>query len=72
MTAAFFALALPVLLDKEGEAAQKYEIRPIPSTFFINKDGIIVDGVLGALDQTLLEGKIGNLSIAKMADRTLH
>jgi len=34
-------LSLPVLLDIDRDVAQKYGIRYIPTTFFIDKDGII-------------------------------
>lgn len=34
-------LSLPVLLDIEGDIAQRYNIQYIPSTFFIDKNGII-------------------------------
>jgi len=41
-------LSLPVLLDKGGKVAQKYGIRLIPVTFFIDKDGIIQEKIIGA------------------------
>lgn len=41
-------LSFPVLLDSEGEIAQKYNIQYIPSTFFIDKDGIIQDMRVGS------------------------
>jgi len=34
-------LSLPVLLDTKQVIAQKYSIRAIPTTFFIDKEGII-------------------------------
>ena len=37
-----------VLLDVNGAVGNKYNIRGIPTTFFIDKDGIIKDMVLGA------------------------
>ena len=41
-------LSFPVLLDREGNIAQKYNIRGIPTTFFIDRDGIIQDIRIGA------------------------
>lgn len=52
-----YGYRFPVLLDKTGEAAAAYNIQPIPSTFFLNKDGVIVDGALGAIDPLTLEQK---------------
>jgi peroxiredoxin len=37
-----YALNLRVLLDKDGEAADNYEIRGVPTYIFINKDGRVV------------------------------
>lgn len=34
-------LSFPVLLDTNGNVSSKYEIRGIPTTFFIDEDGII-------------------------------
>ena len=41
-------LSLQVLLDTNKVVAQKYGIRAFPTTFFIDKDGIIQDKVIGA------------------------
>ena len=40
--------SFPVLLDTRGNVAQMYNIRGIPITFFIDKDGIIQDVKPGA------------------------
>ena len=42
------ALSLPVLLDRDTSVAQEYDIVYIPTTYFIDKDGIIQDKVIGA------------------------
>jgi len=41
-------LSFPILLDSGGEIAQKYHIRGIPTTFFIDGDGIIQERKIGA------------------------
>ena len=41
-------LSLPVLLDRGRSIAQKYNIQYFPSTFFIDKDGIIQEVKVGA------------------------
>jgi len=41
-------LSFPVLLDANQEIAREYNIRGIPTTFFIDKDGIIQDMKVGA------------------------
>ena len=47
----------PVFFDTKKEGASAYGIRSIPTTFFIDKDGYIVTGVQGSIDEsTLLQG----------------
>lgn len=48
-------LTFPVVHDKTSEVMDLYKIGPIPSTLFIDKDGIIVDRVAGALTLDKLE-----------------
>lgn len=46
-----------VLYDNEQMAANTYGITSLPTTVFINKDGQLIAGVEGAIDEeTLLEG----------------
>lgn len=47
----------PVYFDTEQEAANTYGIQSIPTTFFIDKDGYIVTGSQGAIEEEkLLQG----------------
>ena len=43
--------------DEQGELAQKYNVRSIP-TMFIFKDGEVVDQLVGNTNKTVLEEKI--------------
>ena len=43
-----YKLTFPALLDIKGEVAAKYKVRNIPTTFFIDKDGIIRGQRVGA------------------------
>jgi len=43
-----YGLSFPVLLDTKEKVAQGYNIRHIPTTFFIDKDGIIRMKIIGA------------------------
>lgn len=44
----------PVYYDTEQEGAGTYGIYSIPSTLFIDKDGIVITGVQGAIDEATL------------------
>ncbi|MBA7688417.1 Thiol-disulfide oxidoreductase ResA [subsurface metagenome] len=55
-------LSLSVLLDTKKVAAQKYNIRGIPTTFFIDKDGIIREIFLGAFpNKEVIEKKLSKI-----------
>lgn len=43
-------LTFPMVLDPSKNVAQKYRIRSIPTTFLLNKEGVIVTVIIGALD----------------------
>jgi len=43
-----YRYTLPVLLDSEQDVAGKYNVEFIPTTFFIDKDGIIQNKIVGA------------------------
>ena len=55
-------ISFPVLLDIKQNVALEYNIRNIPASFFIDKDGIIRDKVVGAFpSKAEIEGRLGNL-----------
>lgn len=41
----------PVLLDKDGEVSIKYRVANIPTTYIIDKDGIIYNYVVGPMSE---------------------
>lgn len=41
-------LSFPVLLDTKQIVSQKYNIMALPTTFFIGKDGVIQEKIMGA------------------------
>jgi peroxiredoxin len=55
-------LSLPVLLDRSGDTAQQYNITGIPTTFFIDKNGIIHKIKVGTFrNQAEIETILGQL-----------
>ena len=61
-----YGLSFQVLLDSEQSVAKNYNIRGIPTTFFIDKDGIIQDMKIGAftskaeIEQRLINSIVSN------------
>ncbi|WP_240795432.1 thiol-disulfide oxidoreductase ResA [Aquibacillus halophilus] len=51
-----YELSFPVLHDNKGQVLNRYNIGPLPTTFFINEDGIVVEKVAGALTLDRLDG----------------
>jgi cytochrome c biogenesis protein CcmG/thiol:disulfide interchange protein DsbE len=52
-------LTFPILLDETGLAASSYQLQSLPSSFFINRNGIIQDVIIGGpMSETLLRTQI--------------
>lgn len=51
-----YDLTFPVVHDSRNQVMNLYKIGPIPTTYFINPDGEIVEKVEGALSLERLEG----------------
>ena len=55
-------LSLQVLLDTKKVAAEKYGIRAFPTTFFIDKDGIIQVKIIGAFpNKAAIESRLSGI-----------
>lgn len=54
-----FKLTYPILLDRDGSVGNLYQIKGLPSTFFINRAGIIRTVVVGGpMSETFIRSKI--------------
>ena len=52
-------LTFPILLDETGEVASAYQLQSLPSSFFIRRDGIINEVVIGGpMSEALLRTRI--------------
>ena len=54
-----FELTFPLLIDSTGSVAAQYGIRAYPSTFFIDRDGIIFRIMVGTMTQSTIEDILG-------------
>ncbi|HHB91114.1 MAG TPA: TlpA family protein disulfide reductase [Anaerolineae bacterium] len=51
-------LTFPVVLDTQYEAASLYSVNSLPTTYFIDREGIIRDFVVGQMNAALLSERI--------------
>jgi cytochrome c biogenesis protein CcmG, thiol:disulfide interchange protein DsbE len=55
-------LTFPILLDKDGSVNRLYEINSLPTSFFIDRDGMIQDVIIGGpMSEALLRIRVENL-----------
>lgn len=50
-----YGLSFPILMDETGEVSTQYEIVSIPTTYFIDKNGIIRQKVIGLVKPEVFE-----------------
>jgi cytochrome c biogenesis protein CcmG/thiol:disulfide interchange protein DsbE len=54
-----FNLTFPILLEETGDVASAYQLRSLPSSFFVNRDGFISEVVIGGpMSESLLRTRI--------------
>ncbi len=54
-----YSITFPILLDVNGEASSLYELRSLPTSFFIGRDGIIKEVVVGGpMSEALLRTNV--------------
>ncbi|HEX6035317.1 MAG TPA: TlpA disulfide reductase family protein, partial [Anaerolineales bacterium] len=55
-------LTFPILLDETGEMANAYQLRSLPSSYFIRRDGTVNEVVIGGpMSEALLRTRIEDL-----------
>jgi cytochrome c biogenesis protein CcmG, thiol:disulfide interchange protein DsbE len=54
-----YSITFPILLDVNGEVSNLYELRSLPTSFFIGRDGVIKEVVVGGpMSEALLRSNI--------------
>lgn len=57
-----YGLTFPILLDETGAVAAQYQLRSLPTSFFIGKDGVIREVVIGGpMAEALLQTRVERL-----------
>ena len=58
-----YGLSFPIVLDVEGEANRLYQIQSLPTSFFIDKEGVISEVVIGGpIAEALIRARIEELT----------
>lgn len=54
-----FGLSFPIALDIDGSVNEQYQIRSLPTSFFVSKEGIITEVVIGGpITEALVRARI--------------
>jgi len=57
-------LTFPILLDLDGDVSRAYRLQSLPTTYFVDRDGIIQDVVVGGpMAEALLRVRVENLLV---------
>ena len=57
-----FSLTFPILLDRTGAVSARYLLRALPSTFFVDRQGVIRSVVIGGpMSEALIQSKVEDL-----------
>ncbi len=57
-----YGLSFPILLDKTGEVSHLYQVQALPTTFFIDQEGVIQKVIYGGpLSEALIRAEIDRL-----------
>jgi hypothetical protein len=52
---------VPTTLDTTGDVSNSYNIKSLPTTYFIDKDGIVREIYTGILSESVIVDKVENL-----------
>jgi len=55
------ALTFPVLFDRNGVVATAYRLRTMPTSYFIDRSGVIQEIVIGSMTEAMLEARVKRL-----------
>ena len=55
-----FELSFPIVHDGEGQVSETYGVTGYPETFVIDRDGRIVDAIIGAVDSSEDHERLGD------------
>ena len=57
-----YGIKYPLALDTKGAAAAQFEAMAIPTSIFVNREGIVVDRIVGGMTPQILEKALQKIS----------
>jgi thiol-disulfide isomerase/thioredoxin len=57
-----FGVTFPIALDQKGELSKAYQLKGLPTTIFIDSNGVVNELFMGPLNKAYIESKISELS----------
>lgn len=55
-------MTFPILMDSEGEVQDTYAVMAYPTSFFVDKNGIIQDKVMGAVNEEYVQQRVDKMN----------
>jgi thiol-disulfide isomerase/thioredoxin len=56
-------LTFPVLLDTKGEVTRSYRVRGLPTSYFVDQNGVILDVQVGPVDAAWMENNLAQVGV---------
>ncbi len=56
-----FGITFPIVLDETGETVETYQVIGLPTTVFVDNNGIIKEVFTGPINKAYIEGKLAEL-----------
>ncbi|MDQ0339185.1 peroxiredoxin [Caldalkalibacillus uzonensis] len=56
-----YGLSFPILLDQDRSVTHRYGVIPIPSSFFVDENGIVVAKVEGMMSEEMIKEKMESI-----------
>ncbi|UOF92048.1 redoxin domain-containing protein [Fodinisporobacter ferrooxydans] len=56
-----FHMNYPVVFDTDGKMSEMYKVGPLPTSFLVNRKGIIEKVIVGQMSESYLKQAIGNM-----------
>ncbi len=57
-------LTFPILLDLDGKMAERFQVFGFPTTYFVDRDGILREVYVGQLDEVILSSYLEKIGAA--------